>query len=240
MVVKVGARGWGFLKILTVSIFIVVALAGMSTAFARATPSEHQISGFDGGRCYHVQEAQHYCGPASVQMVLDWLGVQPLPTQTELAAELGASVSGPTVVDTMPLPFQSRGLSVEERQGLSVGELKESIANDHPVIILMYLDNGSMYGHYVVVVGYNEGGVLVHDPYSTSYGSVNRGVGANVFISDNLLATLWSYSPGQWGLVIKSSPAVSGLFVWALMIAAAIAGGLIFAAAIIIKRRLAG
>lgn len=227
------------MKILTVLIFIVVALAGTSTAFVRATPSEHQISGFDGGRYYHVQEAQNYCGPASVQMVLDWLGVWPLPTQTELAAELGTPVDGPTVIDTMPVPFQKRDLIVEEGQGLGISALKESIADDYPVIILMYLDDGSIYGHYVVVVGYNEGGVFVHDPYSTSLGSVNREVGANVFISDNLLATLWSYSPGQWGLIIKSSPAVSALFVWMLMIAAAISGGLIFVAAIIIKRRIA-
>ncbi len=227
------------MKMQTVSIFIVVALVGLSTAFARATPSEHHISGFDGGGCYHVQEAQYYCGPASVQMVLDWLGGQSLPTQTALAAELGTPVGGPTLVDTMPLPFEKRDLSVEEVQGLSVAALKESVANDYPVIILMYLDNGLVYGHYVVVVGYNEGGVFVHDPYSTSYHSVNRDVGANVFISDNLLATLWSYSPGHWGLVIKSSPTVSALFVWVLMLAAAVVGGLIFVAVLVIKRRLA-
>lgn len=227
------------MKILTVSIFIVVALVGTSTAFARTTPSEHQISGFDAGGCYHVQETAYGCGPASVQIVLDWLGVRPLPTQTELAAELGTPVGGTTVIDTMPLPFQSRDLSVEERQGLSVGALKERIANNQPVIILMYLDNGLANGHYVVVVGYNGGGVFVHDPYSTSFGSINRAAGANVFISDNLLTTLWSYSPGRWGLVIKSSPTVSALFVWVLMLAAAVVGGLIFVAVLVIKRRLA-
>jgi hypothetical protein len=185
---------------------LVLIVTGLSTALLSATPSEHHISGFSGGDHYHVQDTSYSCGPASIQMVLDWLGAQPLPTQSELATELNMSVGGYAFIEMMPVPFQSRGYDVEARQGLGIDELKENIASDHPVIILMYLDNGSAYGHYVVVVGFNVGGVFVHDSYSTAYGEVSRDVGPNVFISNDLLAELWLYSPGHWGLIIESSP----------------------------------
>jgi hypothetical protein len=192
------------MKIRTVSIFIF--FLSLSTAIVYAAPSEYHISGFSGGDHYHVQETSYSCGPASIQIVLDWLGTQPLPTQSELVAELNMSVGGTALIDMMPVPFPSRGFKVEARQGLSIDELKENIASDHPVIILIYLDNGSAYGHYVVVVGFNEGGVFVHDPYATAYGGVSGDVGPNVFISNDLLTELWSYPPGHWGLIIKSSP----------------------------------
>jgi len=188
-------------KIILFTIFV-----GLSTAILSATPSEHHISGFSGGDHYRVQETSSSCGLASIQMVLDWLGAQPLPTQSELTTELGMSTGGYALENMMPVPFQSRGFEVEATQGLSIDELKENIASDHPVIILIYLDNGSAYGHYVVVVGFNENGVFVHDSYSTAYGEVSRNVGPNVFISNDLLAELWLYSPGHWGLIIESSP----------------------------------
>jgi hypothetical protein len=184
----------------------LLVILGSSPALARAVAGEHRISGFDGGRCYHAQEAQHYCGPASVQIVLDWLGVRPLPAQSELAAELEMSVAGHALADMMIVPFEHRGFEVEARQGLSIDQLKENVADDHPTIILIYLDNGSAYGHYVVVIGFNEGGVFVHDPYAEAYGEVGRDVGPNVFISNDLLAELWSYPPGRWGLIVESSP----------------------------------
>lgn len=168
-------------------------------------------------------------------MVLDWLGAQPLPTQSELAAELNMQVGGPALAGMMQMPFQSRGFEVEARQGLSIDDLKESIASDHPVIILIYIDASAVYGHYVVVVGYNESGIFVHDPYSTNYGSISREVGANVFISYDSLTTLWSYPPGQWGLIIKSSP--SGLGSLELVIGFAVVVGGIAAVLIILKKK---
>jgi len=139
-------------------------------------------------------------------MILDWLGAKPFPTQSELATELKMSAEGYALINMMPVPFENRGFEVEARQGLSIDELKESIASDHPVIILMYIDNGLDYGHYIVVVGFNENGVFVHDPFSTDYDEIGREVGPNMFISNSLFTELWSYPPGHWGLVIKSSP----------------------------------
>jgi len=194
------------MKMLKFSFAFILVIAGLSTALVGAASSEHYISDFSGGNHYRVQETSYSCGSASIQMVLDWLGAKPLPTQSELFTELNMSAGGYALIDMMPVPFENRGFEVEATQGLSIDELKDNIASDHPAIILIYLDNGLDYGHYVVVVGFNEGGVFVHDPFSTAYGEISRDVGQNVFISNDLLAELWSYSPGHWGLLIKSSP----------------------------------
>jgi len=224
------------MKTQKIILLLFIAFVGSSVALVYAAPSEHQISGFSGGRHYHMQETSYNCGPASIQIILDWLGAQPLPTQSELVAELNMPVGGPALVNMMPVPFQSRGFEVEARQGLSIDNLKESIASDHPVIILMYIDVGAVYGHYVVVVGYNETGVFVHDPYSQNFGNISRDVGANVFISYDSLTTLWSYPPGQWGLIIKSGPTDTGPLEPIIGFAVVVLG--IAAVLIILKKRI--
>ena len=224
------------MKTQKIILLLFIAFVGSSVALVYAAPSEHYISDFSGGRHYYVQETSYNCGPASIQMVLDWLGAQPLPTQVELATELNIPVGGPALINMMSLPFQSRGFEVEARQGLGIDNLKESIASGHPVIILMYIDAGAVYGHYVVVVGYNETGVFVHDPYSQNFGTISREVGANVFISYDSLTTLWSYPPGQWGLIIKSGPTDTGPLEPIIGFAVVVLG--IAAVLIILKKRI--
>jgi hypothetical protein len=164
---------------------------------AQAIPSSGYIS-----VTYRRQETYYYCGPAVVQMALDYLGTA-LPSQDQLAAEMQTDiVEGVTYTDMMSVPFTNRNFSKVYAGTLDLDELKENNANGYLTIILIYFDTTHEYQHYVLVIGYNASGVFVHDPWPVAWGSPEgRTGGENAFISNELLTELWACS-SHWGLVI--------------------------------------
>ena len=153
------------------------------------------------GYCFIRQETFNSCGPASVQMVLKYLNIDTLPTQSELASEMNTSIYNYTYCTYMHIPFVKRGfkeylsisLSMEFERALS--NLKGNVSKNFPVIILTWYDAAHKAGHYRVVTGYNSSGIFVHDP----------AVGPNLFLNNTILKDLWYYSC-FWALVILRQP----------------------------------
>lgn len=124
-------------------------------------------------------------------------------SQTALAKEMntGPACSG-TCIENVSLPFRNRGWNLASEVHTTLGGLKEQNSQGYVSIINIHFDTDHKFGHYVVVVGYNTTGIIVHDAYPTSWDQPNsRRTGANAFISNQLLADLWTRHD-QWALKV--------------------------------------
>jgi len=141
---------------------------------------------------YHAQETDYYCGPCSVQMVLEYI-TGDLTAQRVLAGEMGTTAENQgTNTNMMPTSFRNRGYSARERRRASVIDLKELNAEGYGTIINIHFDTDHKNGHYIVVVGYNETGIFVNDPWPTRWKQpVSRRTGNNAYLSFSLLINLW-------------------------------------------------
>jgi len=158
---------------------------------------------------YHVQETNYYCGPACVQMGIEYVSGDVIPQGT-LATEMKTDpVKGVTYSNMMHVPFVNRRYaSVRGRKYVATDELKTQNSLGFVSILLIWFDTDHKYGHYVVVVGYDATGIFVNDPWPTYWGQPrSRKTGEKAFISDSLLADLWAYSD-QWVLEIAYGPTV--------------------------------
>jgi len=153
------------------------------------------------GYCFIQQETLNSCGPASVQMVLKYLGVTTLPNQSELASEMNTSIYNYTYCIYMHIPFIKRGFEKYLSGSLSgefecaLSNLKGNVSRNFPVIILTWYDTAHRAGHYRIVTGYNSSGIFVHDPI----------IGPNIFLNNTILRDLWYYSR-FWALIILKQP----------------------------------
>ena len=156
---------------------------------------------------YFTQETSYYCGSAAVQMALSYL-LDSFPSQNELATELQTDVeAGVTYTDKMSEAFDNRGFTQVYEDELNLDKLKTLNSDGSLVIILIYFDTSHEYQHYVLVIGYDNKAIYVHDPWPTSWRQPkDRTTGVNVSISEELLNDLWSGQPSNWGLVIPYSP----------------------------------
>lgn len=102
----------------------------------------------------------HRCGPASLASVLNYWGAAVSPEEVS-AAIYSDSAKGTLNVD-MVLYTQSRGLRAEQIRG-SIKKIQQAIDAGIPPIVLV--DHGFWVyqrNHYMVVVGYGEGGLIVN------------------------------------------------------------------------------
>jgi ABC-type bacteriocin/lantibiotic exporter with double-glycine peptidase domain len=108
---------------------------------------------------YFAQEA-YQCGPASLAGVLNYWQVVVSPE--DIAAEIYSESAKGTLDVDMVLYAQRKGLRVKQYEG-SIEDIKCNIDLGHPVIVLV--DYGFwvyQQNHYMVVVGYNEKGILAN------------------------------------------------------------------------------
>jgi hypothetical protein len=129
------------------------------------------------------------------------------PSQDELATEMETDAkAGVTYTSKMRKAFDNRGFTQVYEDELNLDDLKTPNSNGHLVIILIYFDITHRYQHYVLVIGYDNNVIYVHDPWPTHWRQPQgRTTGANVSISEELLNDLWSCQPSHWGLVIPYS-----------------------------------
>jgi predicted double-glycine peptidase len=189
------------LVLLAVAVLAIALISTVSTVYtSEQIPSSYFIK-----VNYTEQETWFYCGPACVQMGLSYWSI--FVNQTELAEEMGTSEeSNGTLEGDMNIPFDKRNVEVHTEY-LNIDKLKVHISHGEPVIILIFFDLDLTGRHYLVVIGYTEDAIYVHDPWPTSRSQpVGRQSGANVSISNSMLNTLRIWEGGYWALVIPCPP----------------------------------
>lgn len=152
---------------------------------------------------YHAEEVHGWCGPTTVQMAIEYISGAVI-TQKTLAAEMATTTT--TTTTRMSVPFISRGHNLVHPVRLtSLDNLKDWNSQGYVSIILIWFDADHADGHYVVVTGYNETGIIVNDPYppppSPRPQPHSRRTGPNAFIPSQLLADLWTNGK-QFALMI--------------------------------------
>ncbi len=109
--------------------------------------------------------------------------------------------------------LESFGLEAEFRQDLSLPDLKDQLTKGFPVPIGVLHKGPSSAptggGHWVTVVGFDENGLIVNDPYGEmdvlSGGYVNHTNGAHIRYSYQNLLPRWCVEGegSGWGIIIK-------------------------------------
>jgi len=102
----------------------------------------------------------YQCGPASLAGVLNYWGVKVFPEA--IAAKIYSRSAKGTLNLDMVLYAQDKGLQVIQYKG-SIKDLKKNIDLGYPAIVLV--DYGFwvyQQNHFMVVVGYNEKGVITN------------------------------------------------------------------------------
>ena len=108
------------------------------------------------------------CGPTCLSMVLIGLtGDVSLHPQAVavFSEENGYRTEGGTAWDLMTLGAAKLGITGEELP-LDEGRMTEALRQGHPIICSMRPGDFTDTGHFIVLVGYEDGAFLVHDPNS--------------------------------------------------------------------------
>lgn len=210
-----------FLTLLILSLPLV-----SSISLCNSIQKTSQEASIDIGKSYghisvpfHYQDNPYYCGPAALEMVFDFYG-EDIP-QAEIAdvarthpnetrtGELtrAARFSNVSTSMGMEMPnnitgYTSRkvGYAAFEREGLTLDELKALVAQEQSIIVLMNWTQNETYGHFRVVIGYNETHIIMHDPWNKALWGGTYG-GADTAMTYSTFLLLWGYL-NNWGLWI--------------------------------------
>jgi hypothetical protein len=168
---------------------------------------------------YHFQITDWYCGPASLQMIMDYLGEE--IGQHNIADVADDVVGVGCISDDMRRSAHFSGMStaiqdpglqgyVERQLGYGCMErafltnigarLKNTVYQGFPVFTLTWFSGLHSAGHYRVVKGYDDNlnVFVLHDPWYYSYPS-----GPDILIDqDFFVDDLWAYS-GHWCMILS-------------------------------------
>ena len=137
---------------------------------------------------FYAQEA-YQCGPASLAGVMNYWKIDVTPD--DIVKEIySRSAKGTLNIDMVIYP-QKKGLLAEQYSG-NMKDLKKNIDSGYPLIVLV--DYGFWVyqaNHFMVVVGYNEDGVIV-----------NSGKDKSKFIPEEDFIKTWEKTK-FWTLLIK-------------------------------------
>ncbi|RJQ38809.1 MAG: peptidase C39 family protein [Nitrospiraceae bacterium] len=137
---------------------------------------------------FYAQE-DYQCGPASLAGVMNYWKIDVTPE--DIAKEIySKSAKGTLNIDMVIYP-QKKGLLAEQYSG-NIQDLKKNIDSGYP--LLVFVDYGFWVyesGHFMVVVGYNEDGVIV-----------NSGKDKGKFISEEDFLKTWEKTK-FWTLLIR-------------------------------------
>ncbi|MBI5050898.1 MAG: peptidase C39 family protein [Nitrospirae bacterium] len=137
---------------------------------------------------FYAQE-DYQCGPASLAGVMNYWKIDVTPDS--IAKEIySKSAKGTLNIDMVIYP-QRKGLIAEQYSG-NMQDLKKNIDSDYPLIVLVdYGFWAVQTNHFMVVVGYNEDGVIV-----------NSGKDKGKFIPEGDFMKTWEKTK-FWTLLIK-------------------------------------
>ncbi|MCL4537857.1 MAG: peptidase C39 family protein, partial [Nitrospirae bacterium] len=140
-------------------------------------------------------QEDYQCGPASLAGVLNYWGITVSPD--DVAKDIYSESARGTLNMDMVIYANKKGLYALQYIG-GWDDLKKKINNKYPLIVLV--DYGfSVYqaNHFMVVVGYNDDGVVV-----------NSGKTEHMFIDKEKFLKAWKRT-NFWTLLIKKESAVS-------------------------------
>ncbi len=110
---------------------------------------------------YFLQKTDYTCGPASLQMVLAFYGIE--ATEEELATELETNSDIGTLHHNIIEGVKSRGLYTYVNDKGTINELRSLLDLKVPVVV-RFIEPYDDEDHYSVVVGANRFFITVHDP----------------------------------------------------------------------------
>lgn len=176
---------------------------------------------------FHYQEERYYCGPAALEMVFDYYG-EAVP-QLEIAdvarteppdepckgtcrydmrraghfSNLSTSVGNEMPGSVTGYSARKLGYASFTKSPMTIEDLKNLVDLGYPIIVLTRYNLTSPYGHYRVVVGYDNYNdeLVIHDPWNKPVWGYNYG-GANVTMSYSLFLDLWE-DRDCWGLFVS-------------------------------------
>jgi len=135
-------------------------------------------------------------------MAIEYVSGDVIPQETLAAESKTDPVKGETYANMTRIPFDKRGYVNVREAHTTIDGLEEQNSHGYVTIILIWSDTHHKFGHYVVAVGYNETGIFVNDPWPQDYPEPeSRQTGKNAFISNRLLADLWTKFD-QWVLEV--------------------------------------
>ena len=143
------------IRLLSVIAFSCIMLCACASAPPAADHGEVVL----GNIPFHPQE-DYRCGPASLAGVLNYQGLGISPG--EIAHDLFSKSAGGTLTIDMALYPQRKGFFALSYSG-SLRDLKEKIDSGYPLIVMVdYGFSLWQMNHFMVVVGYNNDGVIVN------------------------------------------------------------------------------
>lgn len=139
------------------------------------------------------------CGPAAVTMILHYYGLVSL-TVDDISKQTGqAQGFRYTGAATLMRIMRGYGFDTYWKRYLDLDDLRAEIDADHPCIVLVQYnrlpsrvryDSGYKFGHWPLVVGYTETGIVYHDSYFPSTAG-----GAFVEITNDEFDLAWKSTP---------------------------------------------
>ncbi|MGD9140045.1 MAG: C39 family peptidase [bacterium] len=179
----------------------------------RAMPACYDIPGIP----YHFQITSWYCGPSSLQMIMDYYGEE--VGQHNIADVADDVPGGGCARSNMRRAAHFSGMSTAIQDSSLIGyierklgyacidamilsnprqKLKNTIWAQHPMFVLTWFSGAHTAGHYRVVKGYDDSldVFIMHDPwYAGALCGPDLIVDQAFFVDD-----LWDYSD-HWGMV---------------------------------------
>ena len=170
---------------------------------------------------YHQQAISYWCGPACLQMLLDYYG--PNIPQSDIAKVAASDPNYGTYAGDLVRAAQFSCTSTDP-QGQLRGynqrrlgypaysthwtgtyteictSLKTLIASNTPILILTWYDDSHQTGHFRLLTGYNDTSstFLLHDPwYSGQYHGPNQPIDQQLLIND-----LWNRYD-KWAMIVQ-------------------------------------
>ena len=107
-----------------------------------------------------VRQSKRMCGPASLQMVLEYYGK--IKSEKELKKETGATYFFGTKSKDIIKVAKKFGMEAKHPKNNSIEDLKKAIAKKNPPIIGWLSPNSG--SHFSVVIGFKENKILIADP----------------------------------------------------------------------------
>ncbi len=172
---------------------VLIIVTGCASVGARAGVSTENARIIKGVPFYPQKENQ--CGPATIAAVLNYWGIPVTPV--EAAREIYSRSARGTLSIDMVLYAKGKGLESSWYSG-GPDDLRNEINAGLPLIVLV--DRGFSFlqvNHFMVVVGYNEKGVIV-----------NSGEDEKEFIPMSEFLRSWERTK-YWTLLIKKPRVIS-------------------------------